>query len=476
MQKNLILFSCVSFLFLLTAMMTKNEVTLTGLEASRLATIQALAEQNTFVINNTEFRTVDRIVIDGRIYSDKPLPMMVIHGMMYKLIAAISGISFNTHYYLSVFLTNLFGIGLLNVILFILFFKRLDCEVEAPLVSKIFLSVSLLMSTLLLSYGISMNNHTPAALLLWILCMQLMDYNSKKTVVSTFIIGITAGTLLDLEIPIGSMFGLAAFVIVLLCSKERKFTKTTVYSIGGMLPIMIMVSMNYIVFDRILPQYIAKGGTYTPPSIDWGNSISYFSDIILGNRGFFSYMPAMLFIIPVLLLNNRISKNRIESILLLTVLLVILFYGMFTNEYGGWAYGFRYLIPIIPVLWFFIAREYAPKTNSWHYVVLMIFIAWGVVTSYVGTYNPWCSCYEGKNTQPTAVEYDVRNTFTANLLCMSFEKNPESVLSRFLIFKVYGQPQAVAYLNQAFFNAKNIDGLRNIREYCSKYPELQRHR
>jgi len=471
-QEKIIFYSCVVFLFLLISMLTKSEVTLAGNESSRLGTVQALAEQNTFATNKTAFQSVDRIVIDGRVYSDKPLPMMVIHGMMYKLIAAVSGISFNTHYYLSIFLTNLLGIGLLNIILFILFFKRLDRDVDAPFVSKIFLSISLLTSTLLLSYGISMNNHTPAALLLWMLSMQLMDYPNKNTMFTPFLIGITAGSLFDLEIPVGGLFGVAAFLIVLLTSKERKYEKTAVYSIGGILPIIVMGCINYIALGRIIPQYLGAGGSYSPNISTWQSVIGYFVDILLGGRGFFSYMPAMLFIIPVLLLNRKIFKNCAELIILLTLAAVVLFYGVFTSEYGGWAYGFRYLIPIIPVVWYFIAREYAPKIHSWQYFLLVVLILWGTGTCYIGAYNPWCSCYENERTPPVVVEYYIRNTCAANLLCMSFEHDPESALSRFLIFKVYGQRLAVAYLNQAFINTKKNDELIRLQEYCRKYPAL----
>jgi hypothetical protein len=156
-RKKLIFFSCTVFLFLLTALLTKNEVTMAGNESSRFGTIQALAEQNTFALNRTTFRSVDRIIIGDKIYSDKPLMLMVVHGMMFKVIAAVTGISFDSHYYLAVYLTNLIGIGLLNIILFILFFRRLDRDVDAPFISKLFLSVSLLISTMLLSYGVTMN-------------------------------------------------------------------------------------------------------------------------------------------------------------------------------------------------------------------------------------------------------------------------------------------------------------------------------
>ncbi len=470
-RKKLIFFSCTVFLFMLTALLTKNEVTMAGNESSRFGTVQALAEQNTFELNHTAFRSVDRIIVGNKIYSDKPLMLMVVHGMMFKVIAAITGISFDSHYFLSVYLTNLFGIGLLNIVLFILFFRRLDRDVEAPFYSKLFLSVSLVISTMLLSYGVTMNNHTPAALILFILFLQFMDYSAKDTVLRAFMIGITAGVLLNVEIPVGGILGISSFLTVLLLSKEQKAAKTAIYSLGGLLPIFAMCLVNYIAIGRFLPQYLGAGGSYQPSLSNI--SVEYFWNILFWNRGFFSYMPAMLFIIPVLLINRKILKNRLELIVLLTIAAIILFYGLFTAEYGGWAYGFRYLIPVIPVLWFFIAREYAPKIHSWQYAVLSVLIFWGIITSYVGSYNPWCSCYEATNSKPNSVDHYVRCSFAANLLCISFEQDPDSVLSRFMINNVYGPVVAAAYLNEAFVNTKNIEKLLQLREYCVKNPQTQ---
>jgi len=470
-RKKLIFYFCAIFLFLLTALLTKDEVTMAGIESSRFGTIQALAEQNTFALNHTTFRTGDRLTFGDKIYSDKPLMPMVIHGMMFKVIAAVTGINFNSHYFLSIYLTNLLGIGLLNIILFMLFFKRLDRDVEAPFFSKLFLSASVLIATLLLPYGLTMNNHTPAALIFFILFLQLMDYPRKDSMLPAFMIGLTAGILFTAEIPVGGLSGISSFLIVLLFSKARKPAKAAAYSAGGLLPIFAMCLVNYIAIGNILPQYLVAGGSFQPvlPVISAG----YFLDILFRGRGFFSYMPAMLFIIPALLINRKILKNRLELIILVTVAAIILFYGLFTTEYGGWSYGFRYLLPIIPVLWFFIAREYAPKIHSWQYIVLRVLIFWGMVTAYVGTYNPWTSSYEGTRARPSSVDYYVRCPFAANLLCISFEQNPDSALSRFMINRIYGPVVAAAYLNEAFINTKNIEKLMQLREYCRKNPQTQ---
>ena len=472
--KRPILFLCAAFIFLLIALLTKTDVTMSGNESSRFGTIQAVAEQNTFAIENTCFRTVDYIVINDKVYSDKPLPQMLALGILYKGIAAVTGISFETKYFLSVYLVNLLGIGLLNIVLFLLFFSRIDRDSEAPFLSKLLLSASLPLSTLLLSYGVSMNNHTPAALMLFILMTQLLDYPKHNSAGFAFLAGLSAGFLLDLEIPIGGLFGIGSFLVVLLTSEGRRFAKTCLYSLGGVIPILLLLLINHMAIGRALPQYIGSGsgGTFKFTMPD-ANTVSYLFNVLIGNRGFFSYMPAMLFIIPSILLMRKRGVALAEWIVLGTAVSVMLFYALGTSEYGGWAYAFRYLVPLIPLVWYFIVREYAGRTKTWQYGLLSMLVLFGVATSYVGAFNPWCSCNEGFRSPPDTTDYHVRNTFAANLLCMSFESGFDSPLFNFLVDKVYGPEIAVRYLNEAYTNTKNLEQLGRVREYCQGNPEMR---
>jgi hypothetical protein len=172
-----------------------------------------------------------------------------------------------------------------------------------------------------------------------------------------------------------------------------------------------------------------------------------------------------------LLFRPKSVEKRIEAPLLAAAGASVLFYGFFTNEYGGWAYGFRYLIPLIPLLWFFIARDFAPRWGSWSYRLLCALLLWGLLASYVGANNPWCAAYEGVRSGPNSTDYYVRNSFLSNLMALSFEQNPDGELFRFLSEKVYGPPLAAASLNEAFVNAKKIEELKRLRAYCAEHPE-----
>lgn len=154
----------IAILAVFALVYSKTDVTLIGLEAARFSVVQAVGEQNVFHIENTVFKSVDRIVRDGHVYSDKPLPLGWTLGMFYKIPHRLFGLNFTDHYYLSVYLVNLLFSGTVNVLIFVWMF-RMFCRVRrgSPYL-KFFLALGVSLGTWLLSYSVTLNNHTPAAL------------------------------------------------------------------------------------------------------------------------------------------------------------------------------------------------------------------------------------------------------------------------------------------------------------------------
>ena len=72
-KSTLLTYAGIAVLFLFSLCYSQMEVSLSGLEASRFAVAEAVGEQGVFHITFTQFRTADRIVRDGKVYSDKPL-------------------------------------------------------------------------------------------------------------------------------------------------------------------------------------------------------------------------------------------------------------------------------------------------------------------------------------------------------------------------------------------------------------------
>ena len=147
------------------------------------------------------------------------------------------------------------------------------------------------------------------------------------------------------------------------------------------------------------------------------------------------------------------------------------FYIVLTNEFGGWAYGFRYLIPAIPVWSFLAGRWVLPVSGKKARICLgavsAVLLVWGVVTSFVGAYFPFCCSYEGFRTPPKHFSQSVRSSFGGNLLCWSYEHHPDSALTRTL-FRHYGEKAALEHLFWSFVNMGYLDKGEILRHYASR--------
>ena len=179
------------------------EVSLSGNEATRFAVIEAIGEQGVFHINNTQFRTVDRIVRDGKVYSDKPLPLGVSAGLLHKAVHTVTGLNFKDNYHLLIYLYNIICGGLVNILIFVWLFNHLRRYRKGSVQKKFLLALSAGLGSWLLSYSVTINNHTPAALALlgWFIALEKF---SRKPVYSTAVIaGLASGAATAFDMPIG---------------------------------------------------------------------------------------------------------------------------------------------------------------------------------------------------------------------------------------------------------------------------------
>lgn len=143
---------------------------------------------------------------------------------------------------------------------------------------------------------------------------------------------------------------------------------------------------------------------------------------------------------------------------------VFLYYGVETGDYGGWAYGFRFLIPLIPILFWYAALWCSLNAQPARRALFAVALAVGLVTSAVGAYNPWPIAYEGAAEEEGAVQQHVRNTFTANLLCIAFQSDPESRLTRFMSRKVFDYNIARSYLMMSYLNMRRPDLIDEVKK------------
>lgn len=468
--KRVLFRSGTAILLLLGIFHTKSEITMEGLVSGRFATIRAVAEQSTFAIDGEVFRTVDRVVRNGKVYSDKPPMLPFLAGMLYKGAHLATGVSFTSHYYGSIYFLNLLIFTPINLLIFLLLFRRL-LPLKGSIFLKGFLAFSVCAGTWLYSYSVVLNNHTPAALLLFVWFLLLEKTGRTHGNWAPFCCGLAAAGAGAMEIPVGLLLGgigLVALWRLIPAGPRRRVLLN--YLGGGLALAAANTLLNYAAFGTVVPLYLIENGTY-----DIGFShqtlLVYGFELLFGRRGLFSYQPLLLFALPLYFSLKRLSIP--ERALAAAGGAIPIFYWLFTNEYGGWAYGFRYAIAAIPAFGYLAARYLLPRCrrNRPLAALAVILALVGFATAAVGAYSPYANIYENDDRSPPgSVHSSVRSSFAGNLLAISFERAPDGFPTRQL-FRLYGEETALRYLKEFYINTKNIDALFKLTAYVERhYP------
>ena len=436
------------------------EIGMSGNEASRFATIQAFAEQGTFAIENTNFRTVDKLFIDGHLYSDKPPFLAWSIGMVMRPFCEFKLVNFVDNYHLLVYLIDLVFSGGVNILIFWLIFNAFRRVRKGSIRVKFLLALGCVLGTWLFSYSVVINNHTPAALCVLGLFISLDKFRRAPNNLTAILAGLMCGLLGALDIPGGVFFSLALIpALALTAPKGDRFDYTANGICAAGFCAIGLLCLNYYAYSEILPLYIINHGSFTPSVPDWKVGF-YICECLFTYRGIFSYQPFLLLALPALW-QLRAKLHDFEWVLVIASVVFTAFYVLLTNEYGGAAYGFRYLIPMIPLWYFFAGRWVLESRRKYLNIVAALLILCGVGAAWAGAYSPFCLAFEGPRTPPGHFSRSVRSTFGGNLLCWSYEKYPGSKLTRGLI-RHYGRGAAFLHLYYSYFSMKRIDMLEKL--------------
>jgi hypothetical protein len=149
---------------------------------------------------------------------------------------------------------------------------------------------------------------------------------------------------------------------------------------------------------------------------------------LFGWHGFFTVSPVLIigaigFVLAVK--ENKPFKRR-NTIFVGSAVFIMLFgYAFFVGSLGGWSYGIRYLIPIMPILLFFTPVALKVTRTPLFICVLIL----STLFAFIGMYNPWPPVYEPE-VEPHPVASLVKNPIGGNLSAWMREYFGESVLTK----------------------------------------------
>ena len=458
MKLRFLIFLIVSIA--LALLLAKHDVTHAGNETSRYSVVESVLERGTFVIDDSIFSTPDKGERDGHFYGDKP-PLLTFGIIGWGRLLKCFGIRFlERGYYRAVYLTNVL-IFVLSCLTGWFFYLGLRRRPRMPEPYRIAMSVLSVASTLVLSYAVTLNNHTlcASALMGLVLLLERCE-ETGLTRLRAFLAGIMTGLLLNLEFVTGGVLGLVVFVFVLTSVSPRRIENVLMYAAGAGLMILLEAGMNMVSYGSPLPLYLS---THKPSFVE-KNYLSYAFNILFGYEGFFLYMPALLFA-GCACASERMRRDRVFIYMMISTAAAMLLLAVGTSDFGGWCYGYRFLIPFAPVLLYYAAIYFGrprPRLKRWK--LFRLALLWGVVFSVVGVMDPWNASYEGSLTKKNALPEHFKNSFLANTFVFCWQISPHSALTQLFMDHVYGREYAMMYLMMELNNRNDYAGLQRLAE------------
>ena len=465
MRLRFLIFLIVSTVFAL--ILAKHDVTHAGNETSRYSVVESVLERGTFSIDDSIFETPDKGERNGHYYGDKP-PMLTFAAIAWGRLLKCFGVRYlEDDYYRAVYLTNAL-IFLLSCLTGWFFYVGLRRRPRMPEPYRIAMSVLSVASTLVLSYSVTLNNHTlcAAAMMGLILLLERCE-ETGLTRLRAFLAGIMTGVLLNLEFVTGGVLGLAVFIFVLTSIAPHRFENILMYATGAGLMILSEAGMNMFSYGSPLPLYLSTH----KPTFTEKNYLIYAFHILFGYEGFFLYMPALLFA-GFACASERMRRDRVFVYMMTSTAAAIFLFAVGTSDFGGWCYGYRFLIPFAPVLLYYTAIYFGrprPRLKRWK--IFRLALVCGIVSSVVGVMDPWNASYEGSLTPKNALPEHFRNSFLANAFVFCWQTSPHSALTQLFMDRIYGREYAMLYLMLELNNRNDHAGLRRVAEEIRKMED-----
>jgi len=451
------------------AALTRPVVYLSGNDASRFAQIEALVDYGRPTIEGTTFAwTVDRVEVGSRIYSNKPPLLALVGALLYAPLEAATGwrLGDPATMPMAVFLLIWCLVGLPAAWLVAQFDHELRRFETLGGRWRTVLTASLALGTLVTSFAGTLNNHVPAAALLFAAFAAALGGRAGRC-------GLLAGLAGAVDILPG--FGLAPFLGWIALregggdgDRRRRIARI---GLGFGAALAVTAAANLFVAGSFLfPRWVVGGkdvAASVGPSVGgalFPHTPLYSFEILFGPHGLFLVSPVLLLgAVGHVLAARRPPFGHRASWVALSVGLLAQYAGhaAVAGSYGGWSYGYRFLIPMQPLLLFAAPVALAFPARRRFFAAMLPF---SVSFALLGAYHPWPPGFEGRSPDhPVAGR--VRNPIGASLaaLCRK-EVGSRSICGGLARRFVGSEPELVRRYFLLYFATRRDDAmLRELR-------------
>jgi hypothetical protein len=433
----------------LYASTTHRRVFIAGNDASRWATIESVVDYGTASVERSRFAgNIDRVRIGEREFSNKP-PLLSLTGAgIYALLESLFGWSLagagaaRVLYWVTLLL-----VGVPSAWLVASFHAELGRYAGLALPWRLLVTVALGAGTLLFSFSTTLNNHTVAAALLFAAFVRALD---GRPLASGVAVGLAAAVDLLPGLGLAPIFGWLLW-------RERAPGVLRRFGAGLVLCLGIAAAANLFSHGSVWPAKLVPGAVdlsaQAGPAVAGvvlPQSPGYPLEILFGGHGLFAVSPVLLFGAWGLALACRRGRERAPSIPVpggpetprgidsgmsraLAVGIVLQFAGhaAVAGSFGGWSYGYRYLLPVQPLLLFFapLALGPGPGPRRWPSRLFAVLLPVSILFAWLGAYHPWPPAFE-QETSGDRIASLVTNPIGGNAAGWLAAHAPESSLAR----------------------------------------------
>jgi hypothetical protein len=384
---------------------------------ARMATVEALVHQGTWAIDDTVFggRTGDRIFWNGHFYSDKPPVLSFLAAAIYAVLHKGFHVTFDfvswcdavdSPCYCFALLCDqpdwaytLLTLALMGVpsALMLALFYRATALLDLPNPAALLATGALGLGTLVFPHSLAFNNHLPTAASLLLGFYALLRARADDAASARWLALAGFATTLAFTVDLLVVpFLVVFFGLVLIRHRLHAWP----FLVGGLIPLVLLAGLDWWMLGDPLPPSMHPSGFAFPGSIFattlTGNVppadvLEHAYQMLLGDQGLFSLNPVMLWPVLGLWLLFRSRRHplwgeMVAGALGITVTLVCLI--LFTPGTGGVAYGTRWLLDFVPLLFFFAA--WPALYRSWPRRLLFATLAAvSVFSAWQGALSPW---------------------------------------------------------------------------------------
>ncbi|HTP07840.1 MAG TPA: hypothetical protein VMP08_06300, partial [Anaerolineae bacterium] len=382
-------------------------------DASRLAAIDSQVRRGTWAIDDSPLLTVDKIKIGDHFYSDKPPVLSLAGAGLYSILHHALGLTLQsagcdplrdpancralaetTQADWAYFILTLLLVSSSATLILVLIYRLARHHGFTNSGSVLFIVV-LGLGTALWPYSTVFTNHVPAAAAALIGLYVLLT-RPALTRGQFILIGFSSALAAAID-PSAGIFAVAYFVLCV----WRARSGAGWFLLGAIIPLGLTVLLNLqITGTLLLPQMITSGYNY--PGSEFGATVAgnqraadvvaYIFNLLLGQRGVILFFPIVLWYLWATLRSTRSSEivlRRTAQLMLLACLIYFLYFALFTDNYGGYSFGPRWLLILMPLLAAFAVTDRALYHPRWRVLLCSSLAVISIYEAYQGAHDPW---------------------------------------------------------------------------------------